>query len=295
MEDLSSQNIFEIVKLAKKFKSQKSPFQSLKGKTVIHLFLEPSTRTQSSFEIAAKRLGATTIPISSSQSSIVKGETLIDTAKNLEAMNADLIVLRHRSSGSAYLLSKILNTPLINAGDGFHEHPSQALLDIMTILEAKGKISGLQVLIVGDIAHSRVARSNITGLRKLGAKVTVCGPPTLIPSYFSRLGVKISFHLPDAIKEADVVMMLRIQLERQDPPHLPSKREYAKFYGLDDDLLKLAKKDLIVMHPGPLNRGVEISPEVADGPQSVILNQVTNGVVIRMALLEAVLQQEKAS
>jgi aspartate carbamoyltransferase catalytic subunit len=289
MEDLSSQNIFEIIKLAQKFKTQKSPFQSLKGKTVIHLFLEPSTRTQGSFEIAAKRLGATTINISSSQSSIVKGETLIDTAKNLEAMNADLIILRHRSSGSPYILSKILNTPIINAGDGFHEHPTQALLDIMTILEAKGKISGLRVLIVGDIAHSRVARSNIYGLRKLGAKVTLCGPPTLIPSYFSRL-CKISFHLPEAIKEADVVMMLRIQLERQDSPYLPSKSEYVKFYQLHSDILKLAKKDLIVMHPGPIHRGMEISTEAADGPHSVILNQVTNGVAVRMALLETTLR-----
>lgn len=293
IEDLSSQNIFEILKLAQTFKSKKSPRQTLKGKTVIHLFLEPSTRTFSSFEIAAKRLGATTINISSSQSSIVKGETLFDTARNLEAMNPDLIVVRHHSSGSPLLLSKRINIPIINAGDGFHEHPTQALLDLMTVQEAKEKIAGLRVVIVGDIAHSRVARSNILALKKCGAKVTLCGPPTLIPRPFENFGVKISYHLKEAVIDADVIMMLRIQLERRDPFQFPSTQEYVRYYGLHSEILKLAKKGAIVMHPGPVNRGIEITPEVADGPSSVILNQVTNGVAVRMALLDRMIGETR--
>ncbi len=285
MDDLSRQDIFKILQLAKKFKTSPSSTPTLQNKTIVNLFFEPSTRTRSSFEIAAKRLGATSINITGAQSSTVKGETLIDTAKNIEAMNPDAIILRHSSSGAPYVLSQTLKTPIINAGDGFHEHPTQALLDLFTIEEAKGKISGLKVLIVGDIAHSRVARSNIYGLKKMGAHTIVCGPPTLIPPAMTQLGVEVSYDLKASVQKADVIMMLRIQEERQDRIQFPSKKEYIRYFGLNSETVKLAKKDVIIMHPGPLNRGIEISPDVADGPYSVILNQVTNGVVVRMALL----------
>ncbi len=291
MDDLSRQDIFQILDLATKIKSQKIKLEnSLSGKTIINLFFEPSTRTRMSFEIAAKRLGATTLNITGSGSSVVKGETLVDTAKNLDAMNPDCLIMRHSSSGAPYVISKILNTPMINAGDGFHEHPTQALLDLFTICEAKGKISGLTVLIVGDIAHSRVARSDIYGLKKMGAKIIVCGPPTLIPPEAQKLGIEVSYDLKSSVKKADVVMMLRIQEERQDRIQFPSKKEYVRYFGLNSETLKLAKPNVIIMHPGPLNREIEISSDVADGPYSMILNQVTNGVVVRMALLSLLLK-----
>jgi aspartate carbamoyltransferase catalytic subunit len=258
---------------------------TLRGVTVLNLFYEPSTRTRTSFEIAAKRLSADTINISTATSSVVKGETFVDTAKNLEAMNPDIIVLRHSAAGAPHMLSRIVRQCVINAGDGAHEHPTQALLDMMTIREKKKKIAGLKVSIVGDIAHSRVARSNIYGLIKMGAKVTVGGPSTMMPRFIDRLGVEVHHHVNDAIRDADIIMMLRIQTERQDMSVFPSLREYANLFGLNRKRVALAKDDVIIMHPGPMNRGVEISPDVADGPYSVILDQVTNGVAVRMALL----------
>ena len=261
-------------------------FDTLKGKTVVSLFYEASTRTRGSFEMATKKLGADFIHMNAdATSSVSKGETLLDTAKNLEAMNPDFLVLRHSSSGAPQLLVKHFGIPVINAGDGFHEHPTQALLDAMTIEEQLGAIKGLKVVIVGDIAHSRVARSNIHLLKKLGAKVCVCGPPTLIPPHMEELGVEVSFDLKKAIKDADVVMMLRIQFERQNEKQIPSTAEYYRFFGLSQETGKFLKKNSIIMHPGPLNRGVEIAPEIADGANSVILHQVTNGVAIRMAVL----------
>lgn len=258
---------------------------TLRGKTVIHLFYEPSTRTRTSFDIAAKRLSADTYSITASTSSLVKGETSLDTLKNLEAMKPDIFIIRHAASGSPHRLAQRTSASVINAGDGMHEHPSQALLDMMTIKEHKERLAGLTVLIVGDVAHSRVARSNIWGLRKMGARVMVCGPPTLIPPGIEAMGVKVSYQLEEAIPEADVIMMLRLQTERQQQMLLPSLREYAIRYGLNQGRLKSARADVLIMHPGPINRGVEISPEVADGPHSIILDQVTNGVAVRMALL----------
>ena len=286
IQDLSRNDISEILKLAKKFKtSQNFGKNLLNGKTVVTLFFEPSTRTRSSFEMAAKRLGASSINLSGSGSSMVKGETLLDTAQNIEAMNPDILIIRHFSSGAPYVFSKMLKTPIINAGDGFHEHPSQALLDLMTIEEAKGKTTGLKVLIVGDIAHSRVARSNILLLKKMGARPFVCGPPTLIPPDLKKWDIDISYDLQSAIQDKDVVMMLRIQEERQMQNQFSTKREYVKYYGLTHETLKYAKKDMVIMHPGPLNRGTEISPEIADSPHSLSLSQVVNGVAVRMALL----------
>ena len=259
---------------------------TLRGKSIINLFYEASTRTRTSFEIAGKRLSADTINISAQTSSSVKGETLIDTARNLEAMNPDIIVLRHSAAGAPHLLASLVKQSIINAGDGAHEHPSQALLDMMTIKEKKGKIAGLKVALVGDILHSRVARSNIYGLSKMGAEVVVAGPATMLPRDIEQMGVKAYTKLEDAIADADVVMMLRIQLERQKQNIFPSLREYAQHYCLNRKNIKLAKDDVIVMHPGPMNRGVEISPDIADDPDvSVILNQVNNGVAVRMALL----------
>jgi aspartate carbamoyltransferase catalytic subunit len=290
IEDLSIEEIQAFLDQGKKFKKEiesgSRKFELLRGKTVVSLFYEASTRTRGSFEMAAKRLGADFIHMNADAStSVSKGETLVDTARNLEAMNPDFLVLRHSSSGAPNLLVQHLRIPVINAGDGFHEHPTQALLDAMTIEEQFGKIKGLHVTIVGDIAHSRVARSNIHLLRKLGAKVTVCGPPTLIPPDMDKLGVTASFHLDQAVANADVVMMLRIQFERQNDKQIPSTGEYFKFFGLHKESAKRLKKSAIVMHPGPLNRGVEISAEIADGANSVILNQVSNGVAIRMAVL----------
>ena len=259
---------------------------TLRGKSIINLFYEASTRTRTSFEIAGKRLSADTINISASTSSVVKGETLIDTARNLEAMNPDIIVLRHSAAGAAHLLASLVRQSIINAGDGAHEHPSQALLDMMTIRETKGRLTGLKVAIIGDILHSRVARSNIYGLSKMGARVVVAGPATMMPRDIEQMGVQAFTKLEDAITDADVVMMLRIQLERQKQNIFPSLREYAQHYCLNRKNIRLAKSDAIVMHPGPINRGVEISPDIADDPGcSVILDQVNNGVAVRMALL----------
>lgn len=259
---------------------------TLRGKTVINLFFEASTRTRTSFEIAGKRLSADTINISASTSSVVKGETLIDTARNLEAMNPDVIVIRHSASGAPHLLANLIKQSIINAGDGAHEHPSQALLDMMTIKEKKGGIDGLKVAIVGDIAHSRVARSNIYGLTKMGARVVLAGPATMLPPGIERMGVAAYTRIEDAIRDADVVMMLRIQLEREKQNIFPSLREYAQHYCLTSRNITLAKPDAIVMHPGPINRGVEISPDIADDlSRSVILDQVNKGVAVRMALL----------
>ncbi|ABK17773.1 aspartate carbamoyltransferase catalytic subunit [Syntrophobacter fumaroxidans] len=258
---------------------------TLRGKTVIHLFYEPSTRTRTSFDIAAKRLSADTYSITTAASSMVKGETLLDTVKNLEAMKPDVFVLRHTVSGTPHRIARHTTASVINAGDGMHEHPSQALLDMMTMLEHKKKLDGLTVAILGDIAHSRVARSNIWGLRKMGAKVILCGPITLIPPEAHTMGVEVSHKLGEIIPEADVIMVLRLQKERQQQMLLPSLREYSIYYGLTAEKLKKARRNVLIMHPGPLNRGVEISPDVADGPHSVILDQVTNGVAVRMALL----------
>ena len=290
IKDLSVDEINLILETAESFleistrKIKKVP--TLRGKTIINLFYEASTRTRTSFEIAAKRLSADTINISSSTSSVVKGETLIDTARNLEAMNPDVIVIRHSAAGAPHLLASLVKQSIINAGDGAHEHPTQALLDMMTIKEKKGKIAGLKVAIIGDIEHSRVARSNIYGLSKMGAQVVVAGPATMLPRDIEQMGVKAYTKLEDAIIDADVVMMLRIQLERQKQNIFPSLREYSQHYCLNRSNIKLAKKDVIVMHPGPINRGVEISPDIADDPSySVILDQVNKGVAVRMALL----------
>lgn len=266
---------------------------TLRGRTVVHLFYEPSTRTRTSFEIAAKRLSADTFNISASTSSIVKGETLLDTARNLEAMNPDVIVLRHSAAGAPHLLARHVQASVINAGDGMHEHPTQALLDLLTIKDKKGTISGQTVAIIGDIAHSRVARSNVWALTKMGAQVLVAGPTTMIPHDLDKLGVEVFYRPEDVIPKADVIMMLRIQLERQGQMLLPSLREYARVFGLNEEKLSQAKPDVLIMHPGPINRGVEISPAVADGPYSVILDQVNNGVAVRMALLYLLIGGEK--
>ncbi len=259
---------------------------TLRGKTIVNLFCEPSTRTRSSFELAAKRLSADTLNIAASSSSFIKGETLRDTARNIEAMNIDMIVMRHSCSGAPHFLAKCVNAAVINAGDGGHEHPTQALLDVMTMREKIGEIKGKKVSIIGDIAHSRVARSNILALTKLGAEVTVCGPKTLIPYKIEEMGVSVTYDLGEAIKTADVLNVLRIQLERQKGAYFPSIREYVKRFGITREVLeKYGKKELIIMHPGPINRGVELSNDVADGKFSVILDQVTNGVAVRMAVL----------
>jgi len=289
MEDLSVEDIELILDTAESLKSisrrdiKKVP--TLRGKSVVNFFYEPSTRTRTSFEIAAKRLSADTFSLSATGSSVVKGETLLDTAKNLQAMRPDLIVIRHSSSGAPHLLARGLDVSVINAGDGINEHPSQSLLDLYTIREKKGRLQGLQVAIVGDISHSRVARSDIIGLRKTGAQVTVCGPPTMIPVEIEKMGVRVVYDPREAVKNKDVIILLRIQLERQNKTLFPSLREYASFFGLNRDMMGGARKDVIIMHPGPMNRGVEITSDVADGPCSVILDQVENGVAIRMALL----------
>jgi aspartate carbamoyltransferase catalytic subunit len=258
---------------------------TLRGKTVVNLFYEPSTRTRASFELAEKRLSADVLNINVSSSSVVKGESLIDTAKTIEAMKADFVVIRHSMAGAPHLLARTINASIINAGDGMHEHPTQALLDLFTIREKKGRIEGLNVVIVGDILHSRVARSNIWGLTKMGAKVTVVGPVTLIPSHIEDLKVKVSYKLDDVLPQADVIYVLRMQRERQKQHLFPSLREYSELYGVDMDKLKKCRKEVIVMHPGPMNRGIEISSEVADSSYSVITEQVTNGIAVRMAVL----------
>ena len=259
---------------------------ALRGKTVVNLFYEASTRTRTSFEIAGKWLSADVVNFAASGSSTAKGESFVDTAKNIAAMSPDVVVVRHSSSGAAALLARELPCSIVNAGDGTHEHPTQALLDLLTIREKKGHVEGLHVAIVGDIAHSRVARSNIHGMRKLGMTVTVAGPPTLIPPFVQELGVKVSHRLDDAIRDVDVIMMLRLQHERMAAGLIPSLREYARYWGLSlDRLARHARPDVLIMHPGPVNRGVELAPEVADGPYSVILDQVAKGVAVRMAVL----------
>jgi aspartate carbamoyltransferase catalytic subunit len=289
MEQLSVRDIQLILDTAESMKEisrrdiKKVP--TLRGKSIINFFYEPSTRTRASFELAAKRLSADTLSLSSSGSSMTKGESLLDTARNLQAMNPDLIVLRHTSSGAPHLLASEINVGIINAGDGTNEHPTQALLDLFTIRENKGKIQGLKIAIIGDIKHSRVARSNIIGLTKMGAQVTVSGPPTMIPVKAESLGVEVVNNPSEAIKDKDVIMVLRIQLERQSKTLFPTLREYSTYFGINKDILKNAKEDAIIMHPGPVNRGVELASDVADSPISVILEQVTNGVAVRMALL----------
>lgn len=258
---------------------------TLRGKTVILYFYEPSTRTRTSFDIAAKRLSADSISLTGSSSSAVKGETLYDTAKNLEAMHPDVLVLRHSSSGAPYIMAKAMRCPVVNAGDGTHAHPTQSLLDMMSVRENKGRIEGLKIAIIGDILHSRVARSDCIGFTRLGARVTVCGPSTMIPKGMDSLGVDVTMRMDEALADADVIMMLRIQKERQSGFFFPSEREYAALYGLNARKLALAKPDAIVMHPGPINRGLEIAPDVADSGRSIILDQVTNGVAVRMAIL----------
>jgi len=289
MASLSVDEINMILDTAENMKeiSQRSvkKVPTLRGKTVVLFFYEPSTRTRTSFDIAAKRLSADSLSISASTSSMVKGETLIDTAKNLEAMNPDVIVIRHSSAGAPHMLARMISPCIINAGDGMHAHPTQALLDLMTIRENKEKINGLRIAIIGDISHSRVARSNCIGFTKMGAKVILSGPQTMIPKGIETLGVSFTLNVEDAIRDADVIMMLRIQKERQKSFLFPSEREYARVYGLSNKRLENAKDNVLIMHPGPINRGVEISPEVADGPYSIILDQVTNGVAVRMALL----------
>ncbi|MFH1032951.1 MAG: aspartate carbamoyltransferase catalytic subunit [Pseudomonadota bacterium] len=258
---------------------------TLRGKTVVHFFVEASTRTRTSFEIAAKRLSADTVSLSASTSSLTKGETLIDTAKNLQAMAPDLIVMRHSMSGAPHLLAKHVSPCIINAGDGTHEHPTQGLLDLLTIREHKGRLDGLEVAIIGDVAHSRVARSDIIGLNTMGSHVRIFGPRTLLPPFAESLGVRVCRSMNEAVEGVDVIIMLRVQQERLDDVLFPSQREYAQRFGLAPRHLKAARPDVIVMHPGPINRGVELSPEVADGPYAVILDQVANGVAVRMALL----------
>ena len=258
---------------------------TLRGRTVVNLFFEPSTRTRTSFEVAEKRLSADTLNVAIATSSVVKGETLVDTALNLEAMSPDMIVMRHASSGACHLLSRICKSKIINAGDGMHEHPTQALLDAFTIRSHKGRIGGLKVAIVGDLLHSRVLRSNVLLLTKLGADVWLCGPPTLVPPGIERLGVTVTSSVETAVADADVVMMLRIQLERMEGAFFPSLREYFQVFGMTKERVRLAKPEVIIMHPGPMNRGVEIASDVADGSSSVILEQVANGVAVRMAVL----------
>lgn len=289
LKDVTKDEIEHILETARTMKyiitsnNKKTPH--LQGKSIITLFYENSTRTRLSFELASKYMGATAANISASGSSVSKGETLIDTGKTIDMMGTDVIIIRHGMSGAPHLLAQHVNSAVINAGDGMNEHPTQGLLDMYTILEKKGRLEGLKVAIVGDVAHSRVARSNIWGLTKMGAEVTVAAPSTLLPVEADKMGVKVFTSVEDAIKDADVVMGLRIQLERQKKALFPSVREYSKFFGVDEKRLKLAKKDALLMHPGPVNRGLELSSTVIDGDTSVINEQVLNGVAVRMALL----------
>ncbi|MBT8335044.1 MAG: aspartate carbamoyltransferase catalytic subunit [Gemmatimonadetes bacterium] len=289
LEGLSADQIRTILDTAEPFKEiserriKKVPV--LRGKTIVNLFFEPSTRTRVSFEFAEKRLSADTVNISSSGSSVVKGETLVDTARNLEAMKIDMVVMRHGASGAARFLAERIPSNVVNAGDGRHEHPTQGLLDLLTIRDHRGKIEGLRVCIVGDVLHSRVARSNIFGLLALGAEVAVCGPRTLLPVGIEQMGVTVFDRVEAALEWADVLNVLRLQLERMEGGFVPSLREYNRIYGVSRARLEAAPREVLVLHPGPMNRGVEIDSDVADGPQSVILNQVTNGVAVRMAVL----------
>ena len=294
LEELNKEEIELILATAESFKEvstreiKKVP--ALRGKTVVNLFYEPSTRTRVSFEVAAKRLSADVINITSEASSVRKGETLIDTGRNIEALKADIIVVRHNSSGAAAMLARHVNISVVNAGDGWHEHPTQALLDIFTLKEKLGRIEGLNVSIVGDIAHSRVARSNIWGLSKLGAKVLVCAPSTLIPPGIEEMGASVTNDINEALRNADAINVLRMQFERDEMAAFPQAIEYFKQFGITCERLKKAKKNIIVMHPGPINRGIEMSSEVADGANSVILEQVTNGIAVRMSVLFLVAQ-----
>ncbi len=294
LEYLTKEEIELILSTAESFKEvsgrniKKVP--ALRGKTVVNLFYEPSTRTRVSFEVAAKRLSADVINIAVETSSVKKGETLVDTGRNIEALKADIIVMRHNCSGAATMLARHLNISVVNAGDGWHEHPTQALLDIFTLKEKLGHIEGLNVSIAGDIAHSRVARSNIWGLTKLGAKVKVCAPKMLIPPEIEKMGVGITDNIDEALKGADAINVLRMQFERDEKAAFPQALEYFKTFGITEERLKKAKKNIVVMHPGPINRGIEMSSEVADGVNSVILEQVTNGIAVRMAVLFLVAQ-----
>ena len=289
LEDLSRTEIEAILDAAEGFvetaRRKRKKRNDLKGKVVVNLFFEPSTRTRASFAFAAKRLGADTQDFTPGGSSVSKGETFVDTAKNIEAMGIDVVVVRHPTPGAPHLLAQHLHCGVVNAGDGAHEHPTQGLLDIFTIRRLKGRVEGLTVGLVGDIAHSRVARSNIHGLLKLGAKVIVCGPPTLVPPTIERLGVETAYHLDDVLPRCDVVNVLRIQFERQRSGLFPSIQEYFRLFGVDGARLRRAKPDILLLAPGPINRGVELTPEVADGPHSAILEQVTNGLAVRMAVL----------
>jgi aspartate carbamoyltransferase catalytic subunit len=301
LRDLSRQEIETILDTAQGFEEfstrsvKKAP--ALRGKVVVNMFFEDSTRTRNSFTLAANRLSADVIEFTKTSSSVSKGETLIDTARNLEAMGIDIIVIRHNAGGAPKLLSRNINACIVNAGDGFNEHPTQALLDAYTIREARGSLEGLKVGIVGDIAHSRVARSNIWALTKLGAEVTLIGPPTLMPAKVDELPVKVSYSLDAVIENLDVINMLRIQFERLGGNPFPSNREYSHFFGLTVERMKKARPDMLVMHPGPINRGLEIESEVADGPNSVILRQVANGLAVRMAVLflvnQAAMEEQK--
>lgn len=289
LEELTAREIEFILETAESFREvslrpiRKVP--ALRGKTIVTLFFEPSTRTQMSFDLAAKRLSADTANISSSASSVIKGETLKDTARNIEAMKVDVIIIRHSMAGAPHLLAREVSSGVINAGDGAHEHPTQGLIDIFTMRQKKGKIKGLKVVIIGDITHSRVARSNIWGLRKLGALVSVVGPATLIPAEIEKMGVRVCCCLKEAVSDADVINVLRIQRERQGASFFPSIREYRQLFGITRESLKSAPRDALIMHPGPINRGVELDGDIADGPHSVILDQVTNGLAVRMAVL----------
>jgi len=297
LQELSSQEIELILNTAASFKEvstreiKKVP--ALRGKTVVNLFYEPSTRTRVSFEVAAKRLSADVINISVETSSVKKGETLLDTGANIQALKADIIVMRHSASGAALMLARHLKSSIVNAGDGWHEHPTQALLDMFTLKEKLGRIKGLNVAIVGDIAHSRVARSNIWGLTKLGANVTVCAPAMLIPAEIEKMGVKVTSDIDEALKNADAVNVLRMQFERDAQNAFPKQLEYFKNFGITKERLLKVKKDIIVMHPGPLNRGIEMESDIADGKNSVILEQVTNGIAVRMAVLYLVSQGQQ--
>ncbi len=289
MQELDSAEITDVLDTSESMREiatreiKKVP--TLRGKTVVNLFYEASTRTRTSFEIAGKWLSADVINFSASGSSAEKGESLLDTAKNIEAMSPDVVVVRHKASGTPALLARNLACSVVNAGDGAHEHPTQALLDLLTIRQKKGHLDGLNVTIVGDVAHSRVARSDIHGMRKMGITVTVAGPPTLIPAACQELGVKVSYRLEEAIANSDVIMMLRLQQERMEGGLIPSLREYSRVWGLSLAKLQHCRPDVLIMHPGPVNRGVELAPEVADSQYSVILNQVANGVAVRMAVL----------
>jgi aspartate carbamoyltransferase catalytic subunit len=289
IQSLSPEEIIFVLDTARAFKAvgeraiKKVP--SLRGKTVVNLFVEPSTRTRISFELAAQRLTADVINFSADTSSLKKGETLKDTARNLEALNADVIIIRHSATGAPHFLSRVINASVVNAGDGAHEHPTQALLDLYTIREKKGRIDGLNVTILGDILYSRVARSNIWGLTKLGAKVTLCGPSTLVPKVFEQMGCRVTYNVQEAIAEADIIHLLRIQHERQRASMFPGLGEYTSLFSLNKSRLAMTKPDALIMHPGPINRGVEIDSEIADCGRSVILEQVTNGLAVRMAVL----------